>query len=131
MKLFRREWIFTLLVVAFISASAHATRDELTAQAATDMRCNSVSVIQSSDTKFLATGCGQDKTYTCGDDGACTMDDDGANVHASTGGDTGDDAAAEAIAEAIMEAGCACASGAMTSHHSHTSHSSSHKRKKD
>ena len=76
MRVFRREWIFPALAVAFVAASAHATRDELSAQAAIDMHCNSVSIIQSSPTQFLATGCGQDKTYTCEDEGACTLDAD-------------------------------------------------------
>jgi hypothetical protein len=117
-KVFRREWIFPALAIAFIAASAHATRDELSAQAAIDMHCNSVSIIQSSPTQFLATGCGQDKTYTCGDEGACTLDDDGVS-HVTAPHDPADDAAAEAITEALFDVGCACASAAMTSHHSH------------
>jgi len=108
-------------MVAFVSASANATRDELSAQAASDLHCNSVSIIQSSETQFLATGCGQDRMYTCNEEGTCTLDDDG-STHAGAGGghDPADDAAAEAIAESIMELGCACASAAMTSHHSHS-----------
>ncbi len=131
MKLFRRELIFPALVVAFVSASAHATRDELSAQAASDMHCNSVSIIQSSDTQFLATGCGQDRTYTCADDGTCTLESDGSNVHVSgVPNGEGDDAAAEAIAESIMELGCACASAAMThGGHHHSSSGSSRKKK--
>lgn len=131
MKLFRREWIFPALMVAFVSASANATRDELSAQAAADLHCNSVSIIQSSDAQFLATGCGQDRTYTCNDEGTCTLDDDGSShVGSGRANDPADDAAAEAIAESIMELGCACASAAMTSHHSHSSRSStSHKKK--
>jgi len=125
-KVFRREWIFPGLAVAFIAASAHATRDELSAQAAIDMHCNSVSIIQSSPTQFLATGCGQDKTYTC-EEGACTLDDDGA-PHVTPQRSAADDAAADAIAEAIFDVGCACASAAMTSHHSH--HASTRTRKK-
>lgn len=117
MKLFRREWIFPALAIAFIAASAHATRDELSAQAAIDMKCSSVSIIQASPTQFLATGCGQDRTYTCEDEGACTLDDNGS--HVSVPHDPADDAAAEAVAEALFDVGCACASAAMTSHHSH------------
>ncbi len=116
MKVFRREWIFPALAVAFVTASAHATRDELSAQAAVDLRCNSVSIIQSSATQFLATGCGQDRTYTC-EEGECTLDEDSSNVKATH--DPADDAAAAAVAEALFDVGCACASGAMTSHHSH------------
>jgi hypothetical protein len=106
-------------MVAFVSASAHATRDELSAQAATDMHCNSVAIIQSSETQFLATGCGQDRTYTCADDGTCTLESDGSHVHVSGESSGGDDEAAEAIAESIMELGCACASAAMTHHGGH------------
>ena len=116
MKLFRREWIFPALAVVFVAASAHATRDELSAQAAVDMHCNSVSIIQSSPTQFLATGCGQDRTYTC-EEGDCTLDSDDSRV--TTPHDPADDAAAEAVAEALFDVGCACASAAMTSHHSH------------
>jgi len=126
-KLFRREWIFPALAVAFVTASAHATRDELSAQAAIDMHCNSVSIIQSSPTQFLATGCGQDKTYTCEDEGACTLDDDGTS-HLTKPHDPADDAAAEAVVEALFDVGCACASAAMTSHHSH--HSSTRTKRK-
>ena len=119
--MFRREWIFPALAVAFVAASARAQsamgRDELSAQAAIDMHCNSVSVIQSSATQFLATGCGRDKTYTC-EEGECTLDDDGASRVVAPH-DPADDAAAEAVAEALFDVGCACASGAMTSHHSH------------
>lgn len=119
-------------MVAFVSASAHATRDELSAQAATDMHCNSVAIIQSSDTQFLATGCGQDRTYTCADDGTCTLESDGSNVHVAgdPSGEGGDDAAAEAIAESIMELGCACASAAMTHGGGHHHASSGNSRKK-
>ena len=117
-----------MLAVAFVAASAHATRDELSAQAAIDMHCNSVSIIQSSATQFLATGCGQDKTYTC-EEGDCTLDDDGqGQSNAKVAHDPADDAAAEAVAEALFDVGCACASAAMTSHHSH--HSSGKTRKK-
>ena len=127
MKLFRREWIFPGLAVAFVAASAHATRDELSAQAAIDMHCNSVSIIQSSATQFLATGCGQDRTYTC-EEGECTLDDDGTKTSVSRQHDPADDAAAEAVAEALFDVGCACASAAMTSHHSH--HASTKTKKK-
>ena len=127
MKLFRREWIFPALAVAFVAASAHATRDELSAQAAVDMHCNSVSIIQSSPTQFLATGCGQDKTYTC-EEGACTLDDDGSGVRVTGPHDPADDAAAEAVAEALFDVGCACASAAMTSHHSHHASTRTHKK---
>lgn len=127
MKLFRREWIFPGLAVAFVAASAHATRDELSAQAAIDMHCNSVSIIQSSATQFLATGCGQDRTYTC-EEGECTLDDDGSRASVSRQHDPADDAAAEAVAEALFDVGCACASAAMTSHHSH--HASTKTKKK-
>jgi hypothetical protein len=128
-KLFRREWIFPALMVAFVSASASATRDELSAQAAADLHCNSVSIIPASDTQFLATGCGQDRTYTCNEEGTCTLDSDGSTHVGAGGSDPADDAAAEAIAESIMELGCACASAAMTSHHSH-SHASGTRKKK-
>ena len=127
MKVFRREWIFPALAVAFITASAHATRDELSAQAAIDMHCNSVSVIQSSATQFLATGCGQDKTYTC-EEGDCTIDDDG-SANAKAARDPADDAAAEAVAEALFDVACACASAGMTSHHSHHASTTTHKKK--
>ena len=119
MKLFRREWIFPALAVAFVTASAHAIRDELSSQAAIDMHCNSVSIIQSSATQFLATGCGQDRTYTCEDDGTCTLDADGSSARVAAAHDPADDAAGEAVAEALFDVGCACASAAMTSHHSH------------
>jgi hypothetical protein len=129
-KLFRREWIFPGLAIVFVAASAHAQhvmgRDELSAQAAVDMHCNSVSIIQSSATQFLATGCGQDRTYTC-EEGDCTLDSDGSHA-AGTPHDPADDAAAEAVAEALFDVGCACASAAMTSHHSH--HSSTTTRRK-
>lgn len=127
MKLFRREWIFPALAVAFVAASANATRDELSAQAAIDMHCNSVSIIQSSATQFLATGCGQDKTYTC-EEGECTLDADGADHSSAKTHDPADDAAAEAVAEALFDVGCACASAAMTSHHSHHSSTRTHKK---
>jgi hypothetical protein len=116
-KLFRREWIFPALAVAFITASAHATRDELSSQAAIDMHCNSVSIIQSSATQFLATGCGQDRMYTC-EEGDCTLDDSSATHTAATPHDPADDAAAEAVAEALVDVACACASAGLT-HHSH------------
>jgi len=127
-KLFRREWIFPALAVAFVAASAHATRDELSAQAAIDMHCNSVSIIQSSATQFLATGCGQDKTYTC-EEGECTLDADGSSSSGVVAPhDPADDAAAEAVAEALFDVGCACASAAMTSHHSHHASTRTHKK---
>jgi hypothetical protein len=122
-KLFRRELIFPALAVAFVAASAHATRDELSAQAAIDMHCNSVSVIQSSPTQFLATGCGQDKTYTCDEEGACTLDD-GQSSNVKVPHDPADDAAADAVAEALFDVACACASAGLTSH-GHSHHSSS------
>jgi hypothetical protein len=126
-KLFRREWIFPALAVVFVAASAQATRDELSAQAAIDMHCNSVSIIQSSPTQFLATGCGQDKTYTCEDEGACTLDDDGTS-HVTAQHDPADDAAAEAVAEALFDVACACASAGMT-HHSHHASTKTTKKK--
>jgi hypothetical protein len=127
-KLFRRELIFPALAVAFVTASAQATRDELSAQAAIDMHCNSVSIIQSSATQFLATGCGQDKTYTC-DEGNCTLDDDGTS-HVTTPHDPADDAAADAVAEALVDVACACASAGLTSHGHSSHHSSSTKSRK-
>ena len=127
MKLFRREWIFPGLAVAFVAASAHATRDELSAQAAIDMHCNSVTIIQSSATQFLATGCGQDKTYTC-EEGDCTLDADGADHSNAKTHDPAEDAAAEAVAEALFDVACACASAGMTSHHSHHASTRTHKK---
>jgi hypothetical protein len=127
-KVFRREWIFPALAVAFVTASAQATRDELSAQAAIDMHCNSVSVIQSSATQFLATGCGQDRTYTC-EEGDCTLDDDGSNVNVKASHDPEDDAAADAVAEALFDVACACASAGMTTHHSHHASAPTHKKK--
>ncbi len=134
MKLFRREWVFPLLMVAFVSASARATSPsmgELSSQAAVDLHCNSVAITPSSATQFLATGCGQDRTYTCGEDGSCTLDSDGSGGHYTSGsGDSsGDDEAAAAIAESIMELGCACASAAASHGGGHHHASGSHKKK--
>ncbi len=123
-KLFRREWIFPALAVGFVSASAHATRDELSAQAAGELHCNSVSVIPSGTNEFLATGCGRDLTYTCDEEGTCTSNA-AATVTPSKTTTEEDDAAAEAVASALTDMACACASAGLASHGSHSSHSSS------
>jgi hypothetical protein len=126
-KLFRREWVFPALAVAFVSASAQAGRDDLSAQAAADMHCNSVTIVQASPTEFLASGCGDDRTYECHDDGSCVWGDPpGPTNAASSQDDPGSDAAGEAVADALTDMACACASAGLAAHGSH--HSSSRSR---
>ena len=125
MRLFRREWVVPALALAFVSASAQASRDALSAQAAEEMRCNSVTVIQSSANEYLASGCGKDWAYTCGDDDTCSSD------QAMTPGRSTspeDDEAAEAVASALTDMACACASAGLAhgSHHSHSRSSGTH-----
>lgn len=133
MRLFRREWIFPALVIAFVSTSARAGRDGLAAQAASDLECNTVSIAQASPFEFIAAGCGQDATYDCQDDGDCVRVDDAPASVAASSDDADDDAAADAFASALTDMACACASAGLahgshassSSHHSHRSHASS------
>lgn len=128
MRLFRREWIFPALALAFITTSAHATRDELSAQAAADLHCDSVSLARSGPNEFLATGCGRERTYTCDDSDVCTSTDANASqtTSATVSDPDADDAAADAIASVITDMACACASAGLASHGSHHSSSSRH-----
>ncbi|HEY1959445.1 MAG TPA: hypothetical protein VGH28_27730 [Polyangiaceae bacterium] len=125
MRLFRREWIVPALALVFVSASAQASRDELSAQAAGEMQCNSVSVMATGANEYLATGCGKDWTYTCEDDGACSSDDATRASIARNEASDGDDEAAEEVASALTDLACACASAGMSAHGSHHSHTSS------
>ena len=124
MRLFRREWIVPALALAFVSASAQASRDEISAQAAGEMHCNSVAVIQSGPNEYLASGCGRDWQYTCDDEGECSSAD---ATHASvaTNSSEADDEAAEAIGSALTDLACACASAGLSSHGSHHGRASS------
>jgi hypothetical protein len=128
-KIFRREWVFPALALAFVSASAEASRDDLSAQAAAEMHCGSVSIVQTSPTEFLASGCGDDRTYRCRADGECAADVDPQPAATTTSEE--DDEAAEAVASALTDLACACASAGLESHgshhhHGHHNHSSSH-----
>jgi len=125
-RLFRREWIFPALALAFVSASARASRDDLSAQAAAEMHCNSITVSRVSDTQFLATGCGRDRGYTCRADGDCVADPGDAVSVAPNLGDADDDEAADAVASALTDMACACASAGLA-HGSRSSPSSSHR----
>jgi hypothetical protein len=123
-KIFRREWVFPALGVAFITASAHgSTRDELAAQAATELHCGSVSIVRSSATEFLATGCGQDMMYTCDGDGICSANAETDRAKLANMADQSE--ASEAVADALVDMACGCASAGLASHGSHASHSSS------
>jgi hypothetical protein len=117
-RLFRREWIVPALGLLFVSASAEASRDDLTAQAAGEMHCNSVTVIQTGGGEYLASGCGKDWTYACDDDG-CVSDATSVTIASPTSSDDGDDAAADAVADALTDLACACASAGLASHGSH------------
>ena len=124
--------MFPALALAFVSAQARAGRDDLAAQAAGEMHCNSVSIVQASPTEFLATGCGQEHVYACHADGDCASED-APRVTVAGSDDPGDDAAAEAVASALTDMACACASAGLASHGSHSSHhasSSSHHKKR-
>ncbi len=118
------------LALAFVSASAQASRDALSAQAAEEMRCNSVSIIQSSADEYLATGCGKDWAYTCDDDGSCSSDQ---AMPPGRSTSPEDDEAAEAVASALTDMACACASAGLahgSSHHSHSNSSGTHTKHK-
>lgn len=128
MRIFRREWIFPVLVLAFVSASADASRDALSAQAAEEMHCNSVSLVQSAPSEWVAVGCGKDWTYDCDENGDCTSNGTNLSLAKSDPDDKGDDEAAEAVASALTDLACACASAGLSSHGSH--HASSHHHKK-
>ena len=121
------------LGLAFVSASAQASRDEISAQAAGEMHCNSVAVIQSGPNEYLASGCGRDWKYTCDDDGECSSTNaTSVSIAPSSSSSEGDDEAAEAIGSALTDLACACASAGMSSHGSHHAHASSehhHKRR--
>ena len=112
--------------LAFVSASAHATPDGLSAQAADEMHCNTVNIIQTSATEFVATGCGRDRTYACEDDGTCASDAEGVTTTSEERAE--DDAAAEMVASALTDMACACASAGLAhgSHHAHTSSNATH-----
>jgi len=129
MRLFRREWVFPALMVAFITTSAEASSDTLSAQAAGDLACSSVTLDQVSPEHFVATGCGRERTYDCTGEGDCVSD--GASSRGVARGDSDEDnAVADAVAGAMMDLACACASGAVGSQGARSSHNSTHKSNK-
>ena len=113
------------LALAFVSASAHATPDGLSAQAADEMHCNTVKLIQTSPTEYIATGCGRDRTYDCEDDGTCQGNVEGVTTSEER---AEDDAAAEMVASALTDMACACASAGLAhgSHQARTSSNGTH-----
>ncbi len=127
MRFFRREWVFPALIVAFISASAEASHDTLSAQAAGDLACNSVTLDQVSPEHFVATGCGRERSYDCTGEGDCVSDGASSSRGVGRGDSDEDNAVADAVAGAMMDLACACASGAVGSHGARSSHSSTHK----
>ncbi len=133
-KLFRREWVFPLLVVAFIGTAAEPTqaaddrRSEIAAQAVGEMHCNSVDVFEDKLNQYLVSGCGREEIYTCDTEGPCVM-----KTEPTTGGGGnsggGDD---DGVGDAVTDMACACASAGLASHGSHhaSSSSSSHHHQK-
>jgi hypothetical protein len=124
--IFRREWVVPFVALVLVSAPAEASRDELSAQAAGDLHCGSVSIVRSAPNEYLATGCGQDRTYTCDDSDVCTSSSGAVVTTMSDDEGDGDNAAAEAVAEAITDMACACASAGLASHGSHHSSGTHH-----
>jgi hypothetical protein len=89
------------------------------------MHCDHVSVIRSSESELLATGCGQDRMYTCDGDDCIATD---ANAKVSIAGESDVDPVTEVLGDMLVDMACSCASAGLT-RQSHHSSSSKHARK--